>query len=99
LANAHLERRLLAILAMDVVGYSGKMEADEAGTIARLAAVRAKVTDPLIAEARPAEDPARAAERARWWLPVLKFIRHGADWPSNELAACRTGGLAAERLE
>src|SRR5712692_9699630 len=50
LANTHLERRLLAILAMDVVGYSGKMEADEAGMIARLAAVRAKVTDPLIAE-------------------------------------------------
>jgi len=52
LANAHLERRLLAILAMDVVGYSRKMEADEAGTIARLAAARATVTDPLIAEHR-----------------------------------------------
>ena len=31
-----LDRKLLAILAADVVGYSKAMEADEAGTIARL---------------------------------------------------------------
>ena len=31
-----LERKLLAILAADIVGYSSAMEADEAGTIARL---------------------------------------------------------------
>ena len=39
---ARLERRVLAILAADVVGYSRLMEADEAGTIARLRAVRAE---------------------------------------------------------
>src|SRR4051794_22193080 len=46
---AQLDRRMLAVLAADVVGYSGLMEADEPGTIARLKAVRAEVADPLIA--------------------------------------------------
>ena len=44
-----LDRKLLAILAADVVGYSKAMEADEAGTIARLRAIRAELTDPAIA--------------------------------------------------
>ena len=47
---AQLDRRMLAILAADVVGYSRLMEADEAGTIARLRAVRAEAADPLIAQ-------------------------------------------------
>jgi TolB-like protein/class 3 adenylate cyclase len=46
---AQLDRRMLAILAADVVGYSGLMEADEPGTIARLQAVRTEVVDPLVA--------------------------------------------------
>ena len=39
------DRRLLAILAADVVGYSRLMEADEAGTLTRLKHFRAEVTD------------------------------------------------------
>src|SRR3954447_664711 len=50
MAVAQLERRMLAVLAADVVGYSRLMEADEAGTIARLRAVRAEGADPLIAQ-------------------------------------------------
>lgn len=49
---AHLDRRLLAIMAADVVGYSRLMEIDEPGTIARLRAVRSEIADPLIAEHR-----------------------------------------------
>src|SRR3954451_17678387 len=49
MAEGPLERRLLAIVAADVVGYSRMMEADEPGTIARLKAVRAEIADPLIA--------------------------------------------------
>ena len=45
-----LDRKLLAILAADMVGYSKAMEADEAGTIARLKAVRAELIDPAIAQ-------------------------------------------------
>jgi class 3 adenylate cyclase/pimeloyl-ACP methyl ester carboxylesterase len=44
------ERRLAAILAADMVGYSRLMEADERGTIARQKAHRTELTDPKIAE-------------------------------------------------
>ncbi|PAP95466.1 adenylate/guanylate cyclase domain-containing protein [Mesorhizobium wenxiniae] len=43
-----LDRKLLAILAADVVGYSKAMEADEAGVIERLRSIRAELTDPAI---------------------------------------------------
>ena len=44
-----IQRRLAAILAADVVGYSRLMEADEAGTLAALRACRNELIDPLIA--------------------------------------------------
>jgi adenylate cyclase len=47
-----LERRLAAILAADVVGYSRMMGEDEAGTLAALQALRAEFIDPTIAEHR-----------------------------------------------
>ena len=45
-----MERRLAAILADDVVGYSRLMGADEDGTIAALKALHADLIDPKIAE-------------------------------------------------
>ncbi|MDX1401301.1 MAG: adenylate/guanylate cyclase domain-containing protein, partial [Kiloniellales bacterium] len=45
-----MERRLAAILAADIVGYSRLMGADEGGTLARLQALKADVVDPLIAQ-------------------------------------------------
>jgi adenylate cyclase len=42
-------RRLAAILAADVVGYSRLMEADEAGTLAALKRHREKIFDPAVA--------------------------------------------------
>ena len=47
-----MERRLAAILAADVVGYSRLMELDEAGTLDALKAHRAELIDPAIAEHR-----------------------------------------------
>jgi adenylate cyclase len=47
-----VERRLAAILATDVVGYSRLMEVDEAGTLARLKTVRLEVIDPAIVKCR-----------------------------------------------
>ena len=44
------DRKLAAILAADVVGYSRLMGADEAGTHARLKALRRELIEPLIAE-------------------------------------------------
>jgi class 3 adenylate cyclase len=40
-ANERVERRLTAILAADVAGYSRLMGADEEGTLAQLKACRA----------------------------------------------------------
>jgi adenylate cyclase len=45
-----MQRRLTAILSADVVGYSGLMEADEAGTLDRLKANRTQIFDPQIAK-------------------------------------------------
>jgi TolB-like protein/class 3 adenylate cyclase/Tfp pilus assembly protein PilF len=44
-----LERRMLAIMATDVVGFSRQMEHDEVGTIARVNAARVEVIEPLLA--------------------------------------------------
>ena len=44
-----MERRLTAILAADVVGYSRLMGADEAGTLAALKSVRTDLVNPKIA--------------------------------------------------
>ena len=44
-----VERRLAAILAADVVGYSRLMERDEAGTLERLKAHRRELVEPLVA--------------------------------------------------
>ena len=44
-----MERRLAAIMALDMVGYSARMEADEAGTLARHKACRLNRIDPSIA--------------------------------------------------
>ena len=50
MAEERVQRRLAAILAADVVGYSSLMEQDEAGTLARLQSLRAEIIDPKIAE-------------------------------------------------
>jgi adenylate cyclase len=47
-----VERKLVAILAADVVGYSRLMEVDEAGTLARLKTHRLELVDPAIAKNR-----------------------------------------------
>ena len=50
LKNVSMERRLAAILAADVVGYSRLMEQDETGTLATLNAHREDVINPAITE-------------------------------------------------
>jgi adenylate cyclase len=47
-----VERRLAAVLAVDVAGYSQLMGRDEEGTLAALRAVRRELGDPKIAEHR-----------------------------------------------
>src|SRR6516165_589741 len=48
----NVRRRLAAILAADVVGYSRLMEVDEAGTLARLKTARLELIDPAITKCK-----------------------------------------------
>src|SRR5271167_2415353 len=50
MASEHVERKLAAIVAADVAGYSRLMAADEEGTLSRLKAHRRALIDPKIAE-------------------------------------------------
>lgn len=52
LTEERLERRLAAVLAADVAGYSRLMGADEEGTLNRLKAARRNLIDPAIASHR-----------------------------------------------
>ena len=52
LADPREQRRLAAIFAADMVGYSRLMEADERGTIARHKAHRSELIDPTITKHR-----------------------------------------------
>ena len=52
MAEARVERRLAAILAADVAGYSRLMGAEEEGTLAALKRHRSELIDPKIAEHR-----------------------------------------------
>ena len=49
MAEERVQRRLAAILAADIVGYSRLMDADETGTLARLKSLRDDVFDPTVA--------------------------------------------------
>ena len=52
MTGERVERRLAAVLAADVAGYSRLMSIDEEGTLARLKAVRKALVDPTIASHR-----------------------------------------------
>ena len=52
MAGERVERRLSAIYASDVVGYSRLMGADEEGTLARLNAHRREFLEPTVAQNR-----------------------------------------------
>ncbi len=50
--SGHAQRRLAAILAADVVGYSRMIRVDEEGTLSALKVLRAEVIDPKLKEYR-----------------------------------------------
>jgi len=52
MSEKRVERRLAAIMAADVAGYSRMMGEDEEGTLAALKAIRRELADPKIAEHR-----------------------------------------------
>lgn len=49
MTSGRVERRLAAVLAADIAGYSRLMGTDELGTLEALKAVRREILDPAIA--------------------------------------------------
>ena len=50
MAEVRAQRRLAAILAADVVGFSSMMEKDEEGTLARVKALQREIIEPKVKE-------------------------------------------------
>ena len=64
MGGERVERRLAAILAADVAGYSRLMGADEEGTLAALKAIRRELGDPKIAWVRVSSSGPHPAQKA-----------------------------------
>ena len=48
MAKSTVERRLAAILAADIVGYSRHIAANEADTLAKLRSMRSEIINPVL---------------------------------------------------
>ena len=95
MAAATAERRLAAILAADVVGYSRLVEQDEAATLAALRELRREVLEPLLADT--------AAASSSSWATACSLNSAPPSTPWNAQPALqravaeRQGGVPDER--
>ena len=71
-----MQRRLAAILAADLVGYSRLMEAEEAATLQRLTALRESLLLPLIQEHRGRLVKLMGDGIIAFWLMGLYWAQH-----------------------
>ena len=97
-----MERRLVAIMSADVVGYSRLIRADEEGTISALKALRADLVDPkldehngrivklmgdgMLVEFPSVVDAVRAAVETQ-----IAVAKHNADLPKDKRIKFRVG--------
>jgi adenylate cyclase len=90
-----VERRLAAVLAADVAGYSRLIGADEEGTLAALKAIRQQVTDPAIAEHRGRIVKTTGDGLLAEFASVVDALRCAAAWqaamPADSAIAWRIG--------
>lgn len=93
-----MQRRLAAILVIDVVGYSGMMEQDEVGTLKRLRGFRSKVFDPAVAAGQGRVVKLTGDGALVEFVSVVKAVECGMKIQSA--AAARNATLdAGERIE
>ncbi len=102
MADERVQRRLAAILAADMVGYSRFMHEDEAGTLARLKALRQELIEPKVAEFGGRifkttgdgfliEFPS-AVDAVQHAVDVqAEMVRRGADLPEDDRIELRIG--------
>ena len=88
------ERRLAAILAADVAGYSRLMGADEQGTLSRLRAIRGEIVDPKIAEHRGRIVKTTGDGLLAEFQSVIDALRCATEWQ----AAMPASGAIAWRI-
>jgi len=102
LTNERVERRLAAVLAADVAGYSRLMGGDEEGTLAALKAIRKALVDPAISEHRGRivkttgdgllVEFASAVDAARCAVAVQHSVaQHNSDTPRQRRIEFRIG--------
>jgi adenylate cyclase len=89
------DRRLAAIVAADVVGYSRLMETDEAGTLARLKTVRLELIDPAIARCKGRIIKTTGDGMLVEFQSVTEALRYAVDF--QERMARRNRDLPASR--
>ena len=92
------ERRLTAILAADVVGYSRLMGADEEGTLAALKAIRRELVDPKIVEHRGRIVKTTGDGLLVEFASVVDAVRCAVE-VQREMAERNIGMPAATRIE
>ena len=92
------ERRLAAILAADIAGYSRLIGADEEGTLSRIRSLRAQVIDPAIAAHRGRLVKTTGDGLLVEFASVIDALRC-ADHIQQQMADRSVGIPAAERIE
>src|SRR5215468_4198919 len=95
MSEARVERRLAAILAVDVAGYSRLMGEDEDGTLAALRAVRRELGDPKIAEHRGRIVKTTGDGLLVEFASVVKAVRCAVEVQRETIA--RNAAVPAER--
>ena len=93
MVNEPVQRKLAAILAADVVGFSSLMERDEEGTYARVGRLRREVIEPREDRVDRLREPyVRVVDELerRGWLQ--RSVAEHARTPSSALLDPLTGG-------
>jgi class 3 adenylate cyclase len=98
MSDQRVERRLAAILAADVAGYSRLMEADEEGTLAALRAIRRELGDPKIAEHRGRIVKTTGDGMLVEFASVVDAVRYAVE-VQRAMAERNTDIPAAKRIE
>jgi adenylate cyclase len=97
MAEARVERRLAAILAADVVGYSRLMGVDEEGTLNQLRSLRAELIDPKITEHRGRIVKTTGDGLLVEFGSVVDGLRCATEWQRG--MAERNAGTPDDRIE
>jgi len=98
MAEERVERRLTAILAADVAGYSRLMGADEEGTLAALKTLRREVVDSKIKEHRGRIVNTTGDGLVSEFASVVHAVRCAVE-VQREMAARNTGVQPERRIE